>query len=319
MLANTYLHCCVCLQVQLCSLLLHLANGEVAAYDKALDRVVAAACSSGGGASANPRGRRRRASQLRSADAAAAAMAATAAADVILPTAGSGSTVEPVGASGAATSVTACEAQISQAAGSVEEASSPPAPPPPRRSPGGRAAALRRLIDGWCRTTVGCAAEQQQQQVDSAAAAPAAAFSTLRPLLEAVWQLGEPAPLIDTKRSGSATELQVGPNAQQGYGNCGTQGRLCRVKAAPCSVSRHNNICNASGPLLSCPGPSGLCLSPVTVCLASRPCSILSPHVLQALALRYATLGPQATYWTPQRRIPYAVPPYTLIGFLAMS
>lgn len=203
------------MQVQLCSLLLLLANGEAVAYDKALDRVVAAACSCGGGASAAPLGGRRRAAQIRSAQAVAAAMAGTAATDAILSAAGSGSTAEAGGANDVGTSVLACGVHVSQAAGSMEETSSPP-PPPPRRSPGGRAAALRRLIDGWCRTTVGCAAEQQQVDTATAAPAPAAAFGTLRPLLEAVWQLGEPAPLIDTKRSGSATELQVGPNPQRG-------------------------------------------------------------------------------------------------------
>ncbi|GLI65405.1 hypothetical protein VaNZ11_008962, partial [Volvox africanus] len=93
------------------------------------------------------------------------------------------------------------------------------------RSAAARWTSLRTRIDAWCRATVGghaatsgAVAGQPIRQPTSMGCrsygcsggnSSSTAFMTLRPLLEQVLGMGEPAPLVDIRRNGSHTELQT--------------------------------------------------------------------------------------------------------------
>ncbi|GIM04237.1 hypothetical protein Vretimale_8781 [Volvox reticuliferus] len=109
---------------------------------------------------------------------------------------------------------------------SVEQAPAPGVPHSRSRSVAARRASLRTRIDAWCRATVGghvatisgdTAGQPMMQPASmgcrrngcSGGGDGSTAFVTLRPMLEQVLGMGEPAPLVDIRRNGSHTELQV--------------------------------------------------------------------------------------------------------------
>ncbi|KAG2489138.1 hypothetical protein HYH03_012364 [Edaphochlamys debaryana] len=253
-------------KVDLARLLLQLAEGDAAGYEAGLERL-AAACLKQGGAGAGtgqthvkPGSRRARSLARRAAAAAAAAAEAEAGAGAAAPSA-LASAPAPVGLAPAVPagspegSVDGSESDGAGPGAGAEALRAAPEPqlqgqgqPPPLpvsphgghpyaqphahahghprgRSPAERLAARRAQIDAWCRCVAG-----------------GAAFAGLRPLLARVLGLGEPTPLVDVRRNGSQTELQVAalmegqlPEGWRLYG----QATIVRVDGAPFPNRKH--------------------------------------------------------------------------------
>ncbi|EFJ44538.1 hypothetical protein VOLCADRAFT_95267 [Volvox carteri f. nagariensis] len=193
-------------KVSLCALLLHLDDGDLSAYTSALDALVGRICMEeregqagrcegrAGSRQGNARARARVRARARPCNGAAAGRGGegdTSCKSLLRsqpPSSSSSSSTVSSGASldggkeeeedgenGVAAAVDASRSSTKRQAAAAA-----------------RTTCLKAQIDAWCR-----------------AAMAGGTFSSLRSLLERVMEVGEPAPLVDIRRNGSHTELQV--------------------------------------------------------------------------------------------------------------